>query len=171
MTKKKTKAGGGVSHDELETALSSLTISSSVAENEDVSIQTLSSSLPDQILRGASYFDSFPDFTEDKSAPIRHEFDRLAKANGWGKKKDDYKEQRLICLTMEFDRYYKQLTTTNLEAWQILCAEIMPGSPVPPSITQCKKVSDPSVTTVWQRFLTDIHQASRKSLCQYLRLH
>jgi len=152
MTKKKTKAAVGVSPDTLEMALNSLTINSNATEHEGVSLQIPTSSVSAQVLRSASYFDRFPEFTVDNSAPLCDEFNRLAKVKAWGKKKDDYKEQRLMCLTIEFDRYYGHLTTSNLEAWQNLCAEVVPDSTLPQSVTQCRKVSVWKITHSRKRF-------------------
>jgi len=140
MIKKKSKSTAAAA-EALETARSSRTVSSSIADTDGVHLDTPTSAIAGDIKTGVSFFDRFPNFSANNAAPIQDESDRLAKSQGWGKKSDEYKAQCLTCLTMEFDRYYGHLTNNNLEGWQMLCAELLPGTPLPGSVNQCKKVS------------------------------
>lgn len=133
MTKHSAKANAQTTEG-LESALSSLDISSNAADQDGVNVNK------GQAAQSATYFDRFPEFKVNNAAPIRDEFRRLAKEQGWGKKSANFKTQHLMCMTMEFDRYHGQLTSTNLQAWQQLCIEIARDQPVPGSITKCKKV-------------------------------
>lgn len=63
----------------LETALDSLTISSSTADTGGVHLDTPISSISGDIKTGVSYFHRFPNFPANKAAPIQAEFKRLAK--------------------------------------------------------------------------------------------
>lgn len=169
MARTKSTAAIKAAASTLETALKSLAISSSASDTHGVSIDTPTSSASSQVARIASYFDCFAGFEANNAAPIRDEFNRLATHQKWSKKSETYKEQRLICLTMEFDRCYGHLTSTNLEAWQGLCSEIMPDASIPTSINQCKKVCFILQVLKGRKLTSSI--AALQGLRQHLRLH
>jgi hypothetical protein len=88
-----------------------------------------------------SFFACFPGFTPDDTAPMEREFARLAKFMGWsGSVAAVYRGQ---AYGAEFGRTYGgDANASRLERWQALCAEVR-ISPVPQSITQCRKVCGP----------------------------
>lgn len=86
-----------------------------------------------------SYFDNFPKFKHNPTAPIAQEFGRLASEQGWKKKNRDklFHEERALCYAMEFALHFND--DSKLANWQALCSEV--GIEPERSITKCKKVS------------------------------
>jgi hypothetical protein len=91
----------------------------------------------------SSYWDSYPDFDHNPTAPVRDEFQRLAKLTGWmgkGKaKKATCREEWGRCFQSEFEKYYGT-DTSSLVGWQTLCREVGLNI-IPESVTKCKRVS------------------------------
>ncbi|KAJ9623558.1 hypothetical protein H2203_005820 [Taxawa tesnikishii (nom. ined.)] len=84
-----------------------------------------------------SYFDNFPKFKHNPTAPIAQEFGRLASEQGWKKKNRDklFHEERALCYAMEFALHFND--DSKLANWQALCSEV--GIEPERSITKCKK--------------------------------
>lgn len=98
---------------------------------------------PLHLLPMSSYWSSFSDFDHNPTAPVRDEFQRLAKLKGWmgkGKKKTNRRHEEWgQCFQSEFEKYYGD-DTSSLAGWQTLCREV--GLDViPESVTKCKRVS------------------------------
>ncbi|EED22065.1 conserved hypothetical protein [Talaromyces stipitatus ATCC 10500] len=85
-----------------------------------------------------SFFDDFPDFVQDPSAPISAEFARLAAHRQWkkGARSKTYERNWSKCIRMEFDNFYGK-EYTKLESWQNICTEV--GIEPLSSVTKCKK--------------------------------
>ncbi|KAF2819049.1 hypothetical protein CC86DRAFT_398966 [Ophiobolus disseminans] len=117
-------SGGGVP---LVPAVTQATSSSAVG--------TPSASDAGSLDTGNVYFAQFAGFEQDYDATFLANFKRLAIQEAWPKK-----EQKARCpdaFDAEFDLQFGT-NTKKLEAWQEMCKEC--GiTPVPPSITQCKK--------------------------------
>lgn len=88
-----------------------------------------------------SFFDEFPDFIPNPSAPISQEFARLAAQRKWkrGSKSKKYEINWRKCVTMEFENSYGR-GFSKLESWQNLCVDV--GIDPLSSITECKEVSN-----------------------------
>lgn len=87
------------------------------------------------------FFSQYPDFNHDPMAPLLVEFQRLSLHRGWKVGGRTYRQNRRKCFTQEFEHYYGQ-ASDKLAGWQALCADVH-ISPLPSSITQCKKVAGP----------------------------
>lgn len=83
------------------------------------------------------FFAAYPTFNPDPNRPILKNFDILARAQGWGKKRRH--EERQIYLEGQYAVQLGSISTGKLQKWQGLCEELG-VDPVPSSITQCKKV-------------------------------
>lgn len=83
------------------------------------------------------YFAAYPTFTLDPHLPILQNFNRLAKAQGWGEKRT--KKERQIYLQGQYTIHLGSISTGKLQSWQSLCQELR-VDPIPTSIIQCKKV-------------------------------
>ena len=83
------------------------------------------------------YFAAYPNFDPDPHLPLLANFNRLAKAQGWGKKRR--KEERPIYLLAQYAIHLGGISAGKLQVWQGLCRELR-LDPIPTSITQCKKV-------------------------------
>ncbi|KAF7300037.1 hypothetical protein MKEN_01326500 [Mycena kentingensis (nom. inval.)] len=83
-----------------------------------------------------SFWDDYPNFQHQPSAPIRSEFNRLADEMGWRKK--TRKEQWGRCGQVEFERYFGA-NEPDLAAWQAMLAFCgVEQKVVPDSVTKCK---------------------------------
>jgi hypothetical protein len=86
--------------------------------------------------RGSNWFSAYEGFNEDINATFAANFSRLAIDQKWTKK--EAKARRLEAFDEEFDTYFGK-DMTKLAGWQQMCRDCA-IEPVPPSITQCKKV-------------------------------
>ena len=87
-----------------------------------------------------NYLDRFPGFQRDPRRPLNEEFARLASFKQWRVGSKLYKREHTEFLRAEFDLHIGVIEQgRKLEDWQALCQELR-VSPVPASITQCKKV-------------------------------
>lgn len=85
------------------------------------------------------YFDRFPTFEHDTSAPILVEFKRLSLHRNWKIDSKRYRKNLRACLREEFSHHYGT-NQSRLDYWQSLCMEVG-VLPAPSTITQCKKVA------------------------------
>ncbi|MCJ1369634.1 hypothetical protein MMC20_000846 [Loxospora ochrophaea] len=86
-----------------------------------------------------SRFERYTGFVPDRHAPIKEEFARLAKHQGWNPRSNSYRIMYRQCLAAEFDICVSSIMTDDeLESWQALC-EFLGIEPPPPSITRCRK--------------------------------
>lgn len=84
-----------------------------------------------------SFFANYPTFDHHPRRSVQHEFDRLAKQQGWSKKETTRK--RAQCYETEFEEYFADLhIETQLEKLQHLCLEL--DVEIKTTVTQCKKV-------------------------------
>ena len=97
-------------------------------------------------MAGASqndYFGGFANFEEDPAAPLEEEFARLAISRGWKEDSKRYQKQKKLCLVAQYHVHIGNADVggqqEKLSKLQKLCQELR-VSPVPASITQCKKV-------------------------------
>ncbi len=89
-------------------------------------------------MSSSSFLAAFVDFTQDPTAALTDEFERLAIHKGWDPKHKKYHQNRSRFYASEFDHHYGS-DATKLENWQSLCIEVE-IEPAPPSIAKCKKV-------------------------------
>lgn len=145
----------------LNTALRALKISTAstptdeTSESGGVAIYTPSTSTEGVV--AVRYFDIFPNFTPNHQAPLRQEFARLAKSEGWTKKSEQYKVERLRCFEMEYAHFYGEHNANNLQAWQALHEDIVRTEPVPRSIKKCREVR--TNILFWMSFRSMLTQA------------
>lgn len=86
------------------------------------------------------YFSRFPGFQQDSQEALLIEFNRLAHDQGWGKRK--CAEERKRCLLAQLEFHVGDDSAgqhDQLARLQELCRELR-VSPVPTTVTQCKKV-------------------------------
>lgn len=83
------------------------------------------------------FFERFPGFRPNPSAPVSDEFSRLASHMNWNTKSKKYREMWLKCIYLEFHRHYGN-ESSLLEPWQRLCRELQIEAFQ--SISQCKTV-------------------------------
>lgn len=106
--------------------------------------------LPAATMAQVSFFDQFSDFQPDNVAVFSVEFNRLANARGWHTGSNTWRRNWARAIHSEFQRAYNT-NTSRLANWQDLCAEV--GiSPMPPSITKCKKVVSCRLPLTWISF-------------------
>ena len=90
-----------------------------------------------------AYFSRFPTFAPNSDAALIENFQQLAISKSWGKKSRKFKEERKIYMLALADNHLGSIdrggAAERLVALQGLC-EKLGVSPVPTSITQCKKV-------------------------------
>ena len=90
-----------------------------------------------------AYFSRFPTFAPNSEATLIENFRQLAISKSWGKKSKKFKEERKSYMFALADSHLGSIDTggvaETLVALQGLCEELG-VSPVPTSITQCKKV-------------------------------
>lgn len=99
--------------------------------------------VPASIMAEQAYFSRFPNFTPDPHTTIIANFRALAKSQRWGVKSKGYKNERKQYLIALADTYIGSIdrgsAAEKLAGLQGLCEELR-ISPIPTSITQCKKV-------------------------------
>ena len=87
------------------------------------------------------YFSRFDDFDHDPQASLLAEFNRLALDQDWDKRQEA--QERSKCLLAQAQVHIGSIETGGSEAklgkFQDLCEELR-VSPIPTSISQCKKV-------------------------------
>lgn len=83
------------------------------------------------------YFAAYPNFIPDPNLPLLENFNRLANAQGWRKKRRH--EEQQIYLLGQYAIHLGEISTGKLQKWQNLCRELR-VDPIPTSITKCKKV-------------------------------
>jgi hypothetical protein len=90
-----------------------------------------------------SYWDQFPDFDHDPNAPIKEEFQRLARLKGWVGNAPEiqkmFRKEWGECFLSEFDKYYG-CDASSLAGWQLLCEEVGLKD-IPDSVRGCRSVS------------------------------
>lgn len=90
----------------------------------------------------SKYWDKYPGYHQDPSAPLADAFNGLTLHMGWSPKSKKQRRRRGECYQEEFGTHFGTVAD-KLETWQALCGEV--GiEPIPKSITQCKKVSSHS---------------------------
>jgi hypothetical protein len=97
--------------------------------------------IPQLLLSMPSYWSLFPEFDHDPNAPIKDEFDRLAKLKRWmgKKKKEKRREEWAKCFSSEFETHYGK-DASSLAGWQSLCSEVGLDD-IPESVQGCRSVS------------------------------
>ena len=85
-----------------------------------------------------NFFDEFPGFEPDPTAPIELEYTRLARHMRWKPKSKAWKTTRDRYYSSEFIANYGN-DASRLQTWQSLCEEVRIKRTTE-SITQCKKV-------------------------------
>ena len=88
---------------------------------------------------GQDYFARFHDFDHDPTASLTEEFRRLAVSRHWKEGGKVYRRQRQHCFEGAFGQHFRG-DRKSLRGWQELCEDVSLET-MPPSITQCKKVS------------------------------
>ncbi|GAD94191.1 conserved hypothetical protein [Paecilomyces variotii No. 5] len=82
-----------------------------------------------------SFFESFPDFVYNPSAPVSAEFSRLASHRKWQVNSKTYRKMWSNCMSEAFENAYGT-EFSRLQSWQNLCAELQVD--VFDSIRKCK---------------------------------
>ena len=100
--------------------------------------------IPARTMAEQAYFNRFPNFTPDPQATVIANFRALAKSKRWGEKSKGYKNERKQYLTALADTHIGSIdrgsSAEKLAGLQGLCRELR-ISPIPTSITGCKKAS------------------------------
>ncbi|KAJ7115263.1 hypothetical protein C8R44DRAFT_709707 [Mycena epipterygia] len=86
----------------------------------------------------STYWNSYPNFLHNPTAPLQQEFKLLAAQHGWTVGGSQYKKEWERCGRDEFSHYFG-VDESQLSGWQAMCV-LVGSDPVPDSITQCKKV-------------------------------
>ncbi|KAJ7088422.1 hypothetical protein B0H15DRAFT_908523 [Mycena belliarum] len=86
----------------------------------------------------SNYWNSYPDFLHNSTAPLRQEFKLLAAHEGWGPKGSRFKKEWERCAGEEFSHHFGR-EESNLSGWQAMCAMVRLEE-IPDSITQCRKM-------------------------------
>ncbi|KAF8139350.1 hypothetical protein K438DRAFT_1692842 [Mycena galopus ATCC 62051] len=84
----------------------------------------------------STFWDAYPNFVHNPTAPLRNEFNLLAAQRGWTGKQ--YTREWVRCGREEFDHHFGR-DDNRLAGWQALCATVGVGE-TPGSIKQCKAV-------------------------------
>ena len=87
---------------------------------------------------GNGFFDKFANFIANPTKRVEEEFDRLARLEGWKKGSRRYRREWVRCSMSGFTAHYGT-GAEKLVTWQDLCKDVA-INPIPPTITQCKKV-------------------------------
>lgn len=99
--------------------------------------------LPVGTMAEQAYFGRFQTFAPDPQATVLENFAQLAISNGWGKKSQEYKDERKSYMIALADTHIESIerggAAGTLAGLQGLCKELR-VCPIPTSITQCKKV-------------------------------
>ena len=89
----------------------------------------------------AEYFKQFSDFDHQAETSLLDEFGRLAITMDWERGGIRYQKEKKECLRAGLlDILDNSQTASRLQTMQTLCQELS-IDPVPPTITQCRKVS------------------------------
>ncbi|KAJ7791758.1 hypothetical protein B0H14DRAFT_2934339 [Mycena olivaceomarginata] len=91
----------------------------------------------------STYWDAYPNFVHNPTAPLRQEFKLLAAQCGWQVDGERYKREWGHCGQAEFSHHFGR-DDNRLSGWQAMCATARVEAP--DSIKQCKQVLR---TTVW----------------------
>lgn len=86
----------------------------------------------------ANFFDNFPGFESDPSAPASAEFFRLARHMHWRPGTNVYREMKAHCFRSEFSVLFGR-DPEKLQNWQALCQELEIEQGIS-TISQCRKV-------------------------------
>ncbi|KAI4229585.1 MAG: hypothetical protein L6R36_000743 [Xanthoria steineri] len=87
----------------------------------------------------SEFFDRYPHFQQDPSAPINEEFKRLASIEGWNKKSIEWRIHRRECLEAEFEVHLGGIDLSrDLAVWHGLCQELGVSVAQLTSIKKCK---------------------------------
>lgn len=95
-----------------------------------------------------SFFDQYPAFHQDQTAPILDEFYRLARNMRWKRYSIRWKIQRRECLQAESAFQFGSIEANNkLAGWQGLCEELGLGGNLA-SIKKHKMVREHEISSV-----------------------
>jgi hypothetical protein len=100
-----------------------------------VRIETEGGGSPLPTLMHSPFWQEFPDFAFDPTAPLQCEIHRLARQNRWNLATERRYQAKAVMAELSLHYY----DSGNLEQWQRLCKEVGITSDFK-SITQCKKV-------------------------------
>ena len=87
------------------------------------------------------FFDGYPTFSYDPQQPASSEFQRLAKAQGWGKKSQARAQAYAAfkdALVAQFNANFG-VDENSLTGWQALC-EVLGVEPIPQTVKEARKV-------------------------------
>lgn len=90
------------------------------------------------LLAMSTYWDAYPNFVHNPTAPLRQEFKLLAAQCGWQVDGERYKREWGHCGQAEFSHHFGR-DDNRLAGWQAMCATARVEAP--DSIKQCKQVS------------------------------
>lgn len=85
----------------------------------------------------SAYWDAYPNFVHNTTAPLRREFNLLAAQCGWSVGGKKYKREWERCGREEFTHQFGR-DENRLAGWQAMCATM--NVEVPDSIKKCKQV-------------------------------
>ncbi|KAJ7767873.1 hypothetical protein DFH07DRAFT_915484 [Mycena maculata] len=85
----------------------------------------------------STYWNSYPNFLHNATAPLQHEFKLLAAQCGWAESSARYKEEWARCGREEFSHQFGR-DENRLAGWQAMCV-LVRVEEVPDSIKQCKQ--------------------------------
>ncbi|KAJ7926793.1 hypothetical protein B0H13DRAFT_1599308 [Mycena leptocephala] len=86
----------------------------------------------------STYWNSYPNFVHNATAPLQQEFKLLAEQQGWAKRGSRYKKEWVRCGLEEFTHHFGR-EENRLGGWQAMCI-LVGAKDVPESINQCKKI-------------------------------
>ncbi|KAJ7806075.1 hypothetical protein B0H14DRAFT_2876952 [Mycena olivaceomarginata] len=126
----------------------------------------------------STYWDAYPNFVHNATAPLRHEFELLAAQRGWGEQNT---KRNGSAVGWRSFLTILGATTIGWPGWQAMCAFVR-ANEVPDSITKCKQVGSIQLSaggddlttaqvlgkTVWDRETSEKHP-SAKALRRYSR--
>ncbi|KAJ7259904.1 hypothetical protein C8J57DRAFT_1185085 [Mycena rebaudengoi] len=85
----------------------------------------------------STYWDSYPNFVQNATAPLDQEFALLAAQCGWKEGGPRYRKEWIRCGKVEFNYHFGR-EDNKLAGWQAVCA-LVGTRGIPTSISQCKK--------------------------------
>lgn len=98
------------------------------------------------------YFDRYPTFEPDPNAGLLKNFEQLTISNGWQPNSKKHKKERKAYLIAAAETHIESIDSggaaERLAGLQGLCRELQ-ISPIPTSITQCKKVFHERSDVAW----------------------
>ena len=90
-----------------------------------------------------AYFNRFPRFVPDEGATLMDNFDGLSVSNGWAQNSRTHWKERKMYMIALVDAHIRSIerggAAEKLAGLQRLCG-VLEVSPIPTSISQCKKV-------------------------------